>query len=115
MALACPRCKDHKQVLDLPEYWRSLSQDAEAKRKYAQPAEYTAQWLLPVGAVVLGVLLLVSGAVAAGVLLLAGGGGIGFWLSRRSSAAEEARERWTRSLICRQCPAVFPREDAVTV
>lgn len=115
MALACPRCKDHNQVLDLPEYWRSLSQDAEAKRKYAQPAEYVAQWLLPVGAAVLGVLLLVSGTVAAGLLLLVGSGGVGFWFSRLASASEEARERWARSLICRQCPAVFPREDAVTV
>lgn len=114
MALACPRCKDHHQVLDLPEFWKSLPRESELRGKYAQPAEYAAQWVLPLGAVVLGVLLLVSGAVAAGVLLLAGGGGIGFWLSRRASAAEEARERWARSLICRQCPAVFPREDAVT-
>lgn len=115
MALACPRCKDHHQVLDLPEFWKSLPRESELRGKYAQPAEYVAQWLLPVGAFALGVLLLASGAIAAGVLLLAGGGGIGFWLSRRASAAEDARARWQRSMICRQCPAVFLREDAVAI
>lgn len=114
MALACPRCKD-RQVWDLPEHWRSLPQDAEAKRKHAQPPEFTVQWALPVGAAVLGVVALVGGAVAAGILLMAGGAGIGFWLHRKASAAEVARERWARSLICRQCPATFLREDAVTV
>ncbi|GFE20079.1 hypothetical protein Sliba_05320 [Streptomyces nigrescens] len=115
MALACPRCRDHHQVLDLPEFWKSLPRESELRGKYAQPAEYAAQWILPLAAVLLGVVALVSGAVAAGLLLLAGGGGIGFWLSRLSSAAEEARERWARSLICRQCPATFLREDAVSV
>ncbi|MFD8545614.1 hypothetical protein [Streptomyces sp. NPDC059649] len=102
-------------MLDLPEFWKSLPHESELRGKYAQPAEYAAQWFLPLGAVVLGVAALVSGAVAAGVLLLAGGAGIGFWLHRKASAADEARARWTRSLYCRQCPAVFPREDAVTV
>lgn len=114
MALACPRCK-HDGVLDLPDFWKSLPRESELRGKYAQPAEYTAQWLLPVGAVVLGVVLLVAGEVAAGLLLLAGGGALGFWFSRLASAAEEARAQWERSLICRQCPAVFPREDAVGV
>lgn len=112
--MACPRCK-HDGVLDLPEFWKSLPRESELRGKYAQPAEYVAQWLLPIGAVVAGVLLMVSGAVAAGILLLVGGGGVGFWFSRLASAAEEARERWARSLYCRQCPATFLREDAVTV
>ncbi|MFJ3950271.1 hypothetical protein ACIPXV_09400 [Streptomyces libani] len=102
-------------MLDLPEFWKSLPRESELRGKYAQPAEYAAQWLLPIGAFALGVLLLVSGMVAAGVMLLAGGAGIGFWFSRLAAAAEEARERWARSLICRQCPATFLREEAVTV
>ncbi|MET7795693.1 hypothetical protein [Streptomyces decoyicus] len=102
-------------MLDLPEFWKSLPQDAELKRKYAQPAEYVAQWLLPLGAVALGIVLLVTGEVAAGLLLLAGAGALGFWFSRLAAAAEEARERWARSLYCRQCPATFLREDAVSV
>ncbi|MCZ1013989.1 hypothetical protein [Streptomyces noursei] len=73
------------------------------------------QWLLPVVAGVLGVVALVSGAVAAGIVLLAGGAGVGFWLSRRAQAAEDARARWERSLVCRGCSAAFPREDAVAV
>lgn len=115
MALACPRCKAGGQVLDLPEYWRSLPGEAEAKRRHAPPAAYTAQWLLPVGAAVLGVVLLGSGATAAGIVLLACAAGLGLWMSRQSSIAEEARALWERSLICLQCPATFPREDAVTV
>lgn len=115
MALACPRCKDHHQVLDLPEFWRSLPRDSELKGKYAQPSEYAVQWLLPAAIGALGVVAVVTGVIAAGIVLLAGAVGFGVWLSRRARAAEEARERWARSLYCRQCPAVFPREDAVAV
>ncbi|RXS84199.1 hypothetical protein EST92_11615 [Streptomyces sp. TM32] len=93
----------------------SLPGESPLRGKYGEPPEYVAQWLLPVGAVVLGVVLLVMGEGAAGLMLLAGGGGVGFWFSRLSSAAEAARERWARSLYCRQCPATFLREDAVTV
>lgn len=115
MALACPRCKGAGQVLHLPEFVASLPVESPLRGKYAQPAEYAAQWLLPVGAVMLGLVLLVTGEPAAGLLLLAGGGALGFWFSRLAAAAVEARERWARSLYCRQCPAVFPREDGVTV
>ena len=115
MALACPRCKGSGQVLHLPEFVASLPVESPLRGKYGEPAEYAARWLLPVGAVVLGVLLLVTGAPAAGLLLLAGGGVLGFWFSRLAASAEEARGRWARSLICRQCPATFLREEAVTV
>ncbi len=115
MALACPRCKGSGQVLHLPEFVASLPAESPLRGKYGQPPEYVMQWLLPVGAVVAGVLLLLSGAPAAGVLLLTVGAGLGFLFSRLAAAAEEARERWARSLYCRQCPATFPREDAVTV
>jgi hypothetical protein len=115
MALACPRCKGSGQVLHLPEFVASLPAESPLRGKYAQPAEYAAQWLLPMGAAVLGIVLLVTGEVAAGLLLLAGGGGLGFWFSRLAAAAEEARGRWARSLYCRQCPATFLREDAVSV
>ncbi|MFF2812567.1 hypothetical protein ACFVT2_36450 [Streptomyces sp. NPDC058000] len=102
-------------MLHLAEYWRSLPQDAEAKGKHAPPPECAMQWLLPVGVGVVGVVALVSGSVAAGIVLVPGGIGLGFWLSQRASAAEDARAAWERSLICRRCPAVFPREDAVVV
>ncbi|MEV7384414.1 hypothetical protein [Streptomyces lydicus] len=97
----------------LPEYVASLPRESPLHGKYGQPPEYKAQLLLPAGACALGVVALVSGAVAAGLLLVAGSIGVGVWLWRKASAAEEARARWARSLICRQCPAVFPREDAV--
>ncbi|ARF53691.1 hypothetical protein B1H19_05415 [Streptomyces gilvosporeus] len=61
------------------------------------------------------VVALVTGAIAAGVVLLAGGTGVGVWLSPRAQAAEDARDRWSRSLICRQCLATFPREEALAV
>ncbi|WP_120314044.1 hypothetical protein [Streptomyces sp. 2112.3] len=93
----------------------SLPGESPLRGKYGEPAEYVVQWLLPVGAAVLGVVLLVAGEVAADVLLLAGAGAVGFWFPRLAAAAEEARAVWARSLVCRQCPAVFPREDAVTV
>lgn len=115
MALACPRCKGSGQVLHLPEFVASLPAESPLRGKYGEPAEYAAQWLLPVGAVVLGVVLLATGEVAAGLLLLAGGGAVGFWFSRLAAAAEEARERWARSLYCRQCPATFLREEAAAV
>ncbi|MEU5016349.1 hypothetical protein AB0G60_02825 [Streptomyces angustmyceticus] len=99
----------------MPEFVASLPAESPLRGKYGQPPEYVMQWLLPVGAVVAGVLLLLSGAPAAGVLLLTVGAGLGFLFSRLAAAAEEARERWARSLYCRQCPATFPREDAVTV
>lgn len=115
MALACPRCKDHVQVLDLPEYWRSLPREAEAKSKHAPPEAYTAQWLLPVGAGVLAAVLLGSGAVTAGMVLLVCAVGLGAWIWRQSSAAEELLARWQRSMICRQCAGTFLREDGVAV
>ncbi|MFG2289423.1 hypothetical protein ACGFOU_25555 [Streptomyces sp. NPDC048595] len=113
MALACPRCKQDG-LLDLPEYVASLPRESPLHGKYGQPAEYEMQWLLPAGACAVGVVALVAGSIAAGLLLVAGGGGIGVWLWRKASAAQEARARWARSLYCRHCPAVFPREDAVT-
>ncbi|WP_157879955.1 hypothetical protein [Streptomyces natalensis] len=92
-----------------------MSQDAEAKKLHAPPPEYAVQWLLPAGIGALGVVAFVTGAIAAGIVLLIGAAGIGYWLSRRAQAAEDARARWERSLICKQCTAVFPREDAVAV
>ncbi|WP_411129310.1 hypothetical protein [Streptomyces sp. x-19] len=115
MALGCPRCKESSRVLHLPEFVASLPAESDLRERYAEPAEYRLQWLYPVVAGALGVVALVTGGVAAGVVLLAGGVGVGFWLSRRARAAEDARARWSRSWICRRCPAVFAREEAVTV
>ena len=91
-----------------------MSQDAEAKRDHAPPEEYTAQWLLPVAAAVLGVLL-ISGFPVVGFTLLVCGVGVGVWMSRQTSAATDARALWDRSLVCLGCRAVFPREDAAAV
>ncbi|WP_281066777.1 hypothetical protein [Streptomyces inhibens] len=103
------------QVLDLPEYWRSLPRESEARSKHAPPEAYMAQWLLPVGAGVLAAVLLGSGVVAAGIALLVCAAGLGTWMLRQTSAAEEAKAVWERSLICLRCPVTFPREDAVAV
>ncbi|NUL14489.1 hypothetical protein [Streptomyces lunaelactis] len=103
----CPTCGESSQVLKLEEFWRSLSQDAELKRDLAQPPSYAAQWLVPLGLIVLGFIVLTSGGVGAGLLLLLAGLGTGAWMWRASAAAEEARERWRRLLYCRRCPAQF--------
>lgn len=113
MALACPRCKGSGQVVHLPEFVASLPNESPLKGKYGQPPEYTVQWLLPAAIGALGVVAFVTGAIAPGIVLLVGAVGFGVWLSRRAHAAEEARERWARSLYCRQCPARFLREEAL--
>ena len=94
-------------MLRLEEFWRSLSQDAELKRDLAQPPEYPARWLIPLGLVVLAVVVLTSGSVGAGLLLLLAGLGCGAWMWRATAAVEEARERWRRLLYCRRCPNRF--------
>lgn len=114
MALACPRCK-HDGVLDLPNFVASLPGESPLRGRYGQPPECVVQWLLPAAIGALGVVAVVTGAIAAGVVLLAGAVGFGVWLSRRARAAEEARERWARSLYCGQCPATFLREEAALV
>jgi hypothetical protein len=93
-------------VLHLPAFWKSLSQDAELKRELAQPPEYAARWLIPVGLVVFGIFVIVSGDPL-GLLLLAVGGAAGWWMHRSTGVAREARERWERLMYCRTCPAQF--------
>ncbi|MFE3776428.1 hypothetical protein [Streptomyces sp. NPDC059122] len=100
-------------MLHLPEFWKSLPKESELRDKYAPPVEFKVQWVFPWAAGVLGVVALVTGGVAAGILLLAGGVGMGFWLSTRARAAEDARARWSRSWICRRCPATFLREEGL--
>ncbi|MEE6264920.1 hypothetical protein V2E29_04565 [Streptomyces diastatochromogenes] len=112
MALACPRCK-HDGLQDLPDYVASLPRESPLRDRYGQPPEYKAQLVLPAGALVVGVVALVSGSFAAGGVLLVGGVGVGVWLWRKSSAADEARARWARSLYCKVCPGTFPREEAL--
>ncbi|WP_310727642.1 hypothetical protein [Streptomyces sp. N2A] len=115
MPSACPRCKDHTQVVHWPEFYKSLPRESELRSQAPQPAEYKAQLLLPAGACAVGAVALVSGAVAAGLLLVAGGIGVGVWLWRKSSAADDARARWARTLYCRRCPVRFLPEEAVAV
>jgi hypothetical protein len=109
----CPGCESDAQVVRLADFWRSLSQDAEAKRSLAQPASYAAQWPVPAGLFAVGVLAAVNGAVAFGVVLLLAGVGVGVWMWQRYAAAEEARERWTRQLYCRRCASRFLPEKAL--
>lgn len=103
----CPTCGESSQVLKLDEFWRSLSQDAELKRSLAQPPEYPARWLIPLGLIALAVWVLVTGGVVLGLLLFLAGLGSGAFMWRATAAAEDARERWTRLLYCRRCPAQF--------
>lgn len=104
--MVCPQCGEAGQVLRLREFWRSLPQDAELKQDLAQPGEYPARWLIPLGLLVLGVWVLVQGDVL-GLLLAAAGAGAGWWMWRRTAAADEARAAWERSMYCRTCPALF--------
>jgi hypothetical protein len=104
--MVCPQCGESSQVLRLKDYWRSLSQDAEAKRDLAQPPDYAARWLIPACLVALAVFVLSNGDML-GLLLLAAGGLSGWWMRRQSAAAQEAQEAWERALYCRRCPAQF--------
>ncbi|MFF2809617.1 hypothetical protein ACFVT2_21050 [Streptomyces sp. NPDC058000] len=80
-------------MLHLPEFVAALPAESPLREKYGEPPGYALQWLFPVAAGVLGVVALVSGSVVAGIVLVLGAVGLGYWLSRRASAAEEARAR----------------------
>lgn len=103
---ACPQCGESSQVLRLQEFWRSLSQDAELKRDLRQPPEYAARWIVPLALLVVAGFVLSAGDMM-GLLLVVLGLGTGAWMWRQSAAADEARDRWTRLLYCRRCPAQF--------
>ena len=103
----CPTCKESSQVVKLDEFWRSLSQDAELKRSLAQPPKYVARWLVPAGLIAVAVLAFTSGSWLMGLLLIVAGLVSGTWMRFAYAAAEEARERWTRLMYCRRCPAQF--------
>lgn len=104
--MMCPQCGESSQVLRLQDFWRSLSQDSESKRDLAQPPEYAARWLIPIGLIAVAVFVLSNGDML-GLLLLAAGVVSGWWMHRSSEAAREAREAWERAMYCRTCPAQF--------
>jgi hypothetical protein len=85
-------------VLKLEEFLRSLPQDAELKRDLAQPPEYPAGWLVPLGLLVLAGFVLSAGDMLGLLIVVAGLG---------TATAQKARERWKRLLYCRRCPAQF--------
>jgi hypothetical protein len=113
MSVVCPQCKTNSQVVHLPEFWKSLSQDAELKKTLAQPSAYSAQWLLPGCLTGVGLMLVTTGNAVLGVGLLAIGVATGVWMYRRHEASEESRADWTRMLYCRRCPAKFLPEAAL--
>lgn len=115
MAVACPHCKQHGQVRDRPEFWRSLSQDSELKAKYAPPPRYVVQWLLPLGGVAAGAVVIASGGLILGLLAVAGGGGTAAWMGTKASTAEAARARWARLRYCRRRPRTFPPEQGLAL
>ena len=103
MALACPQCGGAGQVLRLEAFWRSLSQDAEAKRDLACPSAYRVAWLWPAGGLVLAAIGHSAAVLLASLVVAA-------WMWRGYTRARTARERWARSLYCRHCPSVFDPE-----
>lgn len=109
---ACPRCGESSQVLNLPEFWRSLSQDAELKRSLAQPPAYVAQWSGPVIAAVLAVLAFSNGSIGIGLVVAVVSVVSFVWVQRAAAAAQEARDRWAALLYCRRCPAQFLPSEA---
>ncbi|MGW0626461.1 hypothetical protein [Streptomyces sp. NPDC002758] len=109
--LACPQCGGTSQVLQLEAFWRSLSQDAEAKRDLAQPPAYEARWLWVLGGVAVGVWMMTVASLLYGTLLLLGSLAVGWWMWQATAAADAARARWARALYCRRCPATFDPED----
>jgi uncharacterized protein YbaR (Trm112 family) len=115
MALACPQCKGTDQVLRLEAFWRSLSQDAEAKRDLACPPGYAVRWPWLLGGLTLAVLMFTSGAAlyGAAVLLAVLAGAALMW--RGVAEAEAARERWRAALYCRRCPETFAPGDGVVI
>ncbi|GAA1065246.1 hypothetical protein [Streptomyces asiaticus] len=118
MAYACPKCEKPDQVLNLAEFWRSLSQDAELKKSLAQPAPYEARWIIPIALGAVAILCLTTGSVAGillGAVLLLAAGGSAAWIWRESAEREAAREAWSRLLYCRHCPNQFLPDKALTV
>lgn len=115
MAAACPQCADHTQVLNLPAFWRGLPKEAALRRELAKPPAYDPAWLPVAGLLAVGLIAMADGLWLTGALALLAGAVLGAWVWRAWREAEEARERWERSLYCRRCPAVFPVEDATVV
>lgn len=116
MAYVCPRCEMPDQVVNLAEFWRSLSQDAELKATLAQPAPYEARWAIPVALGAVAILCLTTGGAAGillGIVLLLATASTGAWIHRESTEREAARAAWLRLLYCRHCPNQFPPDKAL--
>jgi hypothetical protein len=106
------RCPSEKcassNVQHLPHYWQSLPGDSALKGRYAQPAEGDRRArLVAAGAVILGVVLLVTGSWAVGLLAVAGGA-VGGWVAHgRILTADTARGQWGRTQICLACTQLW--------
>ncbi|MFE9003134.1 hypothetical protein ACFYOY_13475 [Streptomyces sp. NPDC007875] len=116
MAQACPQCSESNQVLNLAEFWRSLSQDAELKATLAQPPPYEARYVVSLALGAVAILCLTTGsapAILLGVVLLLAAGGSVAWFWRESAEREAARAAWSRLLYCRRCVRQFPPDKAL--
>ncbi|MEU1792264.1 hypothetical protein ABZ553_41590 [Streptomyces sparsogenes] len=105
-------------MLNLAEFWKSLSQDAELKATLAQPAPYEARWVIPLVLGAAAALCLTAGGVAGlllGIALLLAAAGTAAWIHRESAEREAARAAWSRLLYCRHCPNQFPPDKALTM
>lgn len=116
MAYACPGCEESSQVVNLADFWRSLSQDAELKASLAQPPPYEARWVVPLVLGAAAILCFTMGSAAGillGLVLLLAAGGSVAWILRESAAREAARAAWLQLLYCRHCPRQFPPDKAL--
>jgi len=103
--MQCPSdtCRS-TNVEHLPHYWESLPGDSPLKARYAQPAEGDRRAvLIAATAVAVGFGLAVTGTVALGLLVLAAGAVAAVVFQRRVTAAESAREAWSRTQLCLAC------------
>ncbi|WP_458089400.1 hypothetical protein [Streptomyces malaysiensis] len=102
--------------MNLAEFWRSLSQDAELKVSLAQPASHEIRWVMPVVLGAVAVLCLTAGSTASillGVVLLLATVGTVVWNWRESAVRAASRGAWSTLLYCRRCPNQFPPDKAL--
>lgn len=108
--MQCPSSKcGSTNVQDLPHYWQGLPSDSPLKQRYAQPAAVDGRGLFVLGAVTVGIVVMVAGGILLGLLILAVGVVAGVVSYQQGAAAGLAREAWERSLICLACTGTFTR------
>lgn len=104
--MKCDDCGS-TNIQRLSLYWAGLPSDSPSKVKYAQPPEVKPQYLAAVAVAVVGLVALISGAILLGLLGIAAGVGWGVVTQRNAEAAEAARERWARLMLCHACTGTW--------